>query len=355
MLKTVMRLLLTGIYLVLSTVLVLMGKYASSLVFSFYPTFSRYVLSAIAAVTGVIPIALWELLLLLLLLYFIYSFLRAFTQLHFLSWVTGVAMYVSFGVFLFILLWGLNYYAPPMEERLGLPQKEYSIAELKEATAYYRDMANQTASSVARDENGAMLPGDFGLLAERAGAGFETLAKTMDCFDGSTVRVKPLLSSTLMAASGTTGIFIPFTAESSVSKLTYTAALPFTMCHEIGHRMAFAREDEANFAGFLACSVSDYDEFRYSGYYMAFRYCYNALYKVDPNAAGEIWRGVSASLAADCNSSAKHYEEVRSEAVSAVTDKVYDNYLKTFDVESGVQSYGEVADLLITWYFEEIQ
>lgn len=355
MVKSAMRLLLTGIFLVLSTVLILLGKYASALVFAFYPTFSRYALSGIAAITGLIPIALWELIVVLLVLYFIYSFLRAFAQLHFLRWLTGVTLFASLGVFLFILLWGLNYYAPPMAERLDLPQKEYSIAELKEATAYYRDMANQTAASVERDESGAMLPGDFSLLAERAGEGFETLSETMDCFDGSTVRVKPLLSSSLMAASGTTGIFIPFTAESSVSELTYTAALPFTMCHEIGHRMAFAREDEANFAGFLACSVSEYSEFRYSGYYMAFRYCYNALYKVDPNAASEIWSGVSAALAADCSTSAKHYEEVRSEAVSAITDKVYDSYLKTFDVESGVQSYGEVADLLITWYFEEIQ
>lgn len=355
MVKSVMRLLLAGIFLTISTVLILLGKYASALIFSFYPAFSRYALSAIAAVTGLIPIALWELLLLLLLLYFVYSFLRAFTQLHFFQWVTGVAMYASLAMLVFLALWGLNYYAPPMAERLDLPQKEYSVAELKEATAYYRDMANQTASAVERDETGAMLPGDFTLLSEQAGEGFVTLSKQMDGFDGSTVRVKPLFSSSLLAASGTTGIFIPFTAESSVSELTYSAALPFTMCHEIGHRMAFAREDEANFAGFLACSVSEYAEFQYSGYYMAFRYCYNALYSVDPKAASEIWSGVSAALAADCQTSAKHYEEVRSDKVSAITDKVYDGYLKTFDVESGVQSYGEVADLLITWYYEEIR
>ena len=31
---------------------------------------------------------------------------------------------------------------------------------------------------------------------------------------------------------------------------------------------------------------------------------------------------------------------------------VYDTYLKSFSVEEGVQSYGEVADLLLIWYFE---
>ena len=33
--------------------------------------------------------------------------------------------------------------------------------------------------------------------------------------------------------------------------------------------------------------------------------------------------------------------------------KVNDAYLKAFDEESGVQSYGEVADLLIAWYLQK--
>ena len=32
-------------------------------------------------------------------------------------------------------------------------------------------------------------------------------------------------------------------------------------------------------------------------------------------------------------------------------DTVNDTYLKAFSQSSGVQSYGEVADLLIAWYF----
>ena len=192
---------------------------------------------------------------------------------------------------------------------------------------------------------------DFDTLAEQAGEGFETLAKTYDCFDGSTVRVKKLLSSPLMGKIGMTGGFICLTGESCVSTTTHAASMPFTMCHEIGHRMAFAREDEANFAGFLACAASERPEFRYSGYYAAFRYCYNALYNADPQAASEVWAGVSAGVAADWSASVKHYEAIRNETAAEVTDNVYDTYLKSFSVESGVQSYGEVTDLLLDWYF----
>ena len=34
-------------------------------------------------------------------------------------------------------------------------------------------------------------------------------------------------------------------------------------------------------------------------------------------------------------------------------DKVYDGYLKSFSVESGVQSYGEVTDLLLNWFYSD--
>lgn len=158
-----------------------------------------------------------------------------------------------------------------------------------------------------------------------------------------------------MGATGTTGIFIAFTGESSVSSTTFTTSLPFTMCHEIGHRMAFAREDEANFAAFLACSVSDRADFRYSGYYLAFVYCYNALYRVDRDAANEVWQTTSPEIQADAAASRAHYQTVENDKVSEATGKVYDTYLKAFDVKSGRQSYGEVVDLLTGWYYSEVK
>ena len=175
----------------------------------------------------------------------------------------------------------------------------------------------------------------------------------MDCFDGSTALVKTLLSSKWFGKTGTTGIFIAFTGESSISSTTFTASVPFTMCHEIGHRMAFARENEANFAAFLACEASDYARFTYSGYYTAFLYCYNALRKVDAAAANEVWSGACSELRADCAAANSHYKKVEDQKVSQVTDKIYNSYLQTVGVESGRQSYGEVVDLLTAWYFSQ--
>ena len=123
---------------------------------------------------------------------------------------------------------------------------------------------------------------------------------------------------------------------------------PFTICHELGHSLAVAREDEANYLGFLACRASGSELFRYSGYYSAFIYCYNALYAENPTAARSLWDRCPEELIHDANVHVEHnkqYEGKVQEAAQAVNDA----YLKTFD-EAGVKSYGLVVDYLIAEY-----
>ncbi len=354
MAKGLSRIMLAAFFVMLTLILILLGKYANELVFSFYPALSRGILGVLADFFGLFPVAMWELLLLTLVFWGLYTMIRDFAQLKFFSWLSGLAVVLSAGGLIFVFLWGLNYFAPPMHERVKLSGEQYTVKELKAATIYFRDRANQSAYEVQRDEEGRMLPGDLGELAKQAGQGYERLGEKMSCFRGSVAAPKTLLSSPLMGATGTTGIFIAFTGESCISTTTYSASVPFTMCHEIGHRMAFAREDEANFAGFLACLENSEPEFRYSGYYTAFSYCYNALAREDPEGAKEVWRGVGRELAADGAAAAKHYQSLENETLSSASSKVYDSYLKTFEVESGVQSYGEVTDLLLMWYYETI-
>lgn len=354
MTKPIRRLIAAGTLAALTGLLILAATQWTEFFFSLYPAVSRKLLSLLAGLTSVVPVPVWELGLCALVLWAVISLVLALTRGRFLRWITGLVEALCFAAFFFVAVWGLNYFAPPMADRLGLNVEEYTPGELRLAAEYYLQMANETAPLVARGEDGVMLPVDFSQLSRAAGEGYETLAQTMDCFNGSTVRVKKLLSSKWFGKTGTTGIFIAFTGESSVSSTTFTASIPFTMCHEIGHRMAFARENEANFAGFLACSVHTMPEFQYSGYYNAFSYCYNALAKVDRQAAAELWAQLCPELKADYAAAREHYSQVEDEKISETTGKIYDNYLKAFSVESGRQSYGEVVDLLTAWYFETI-
>lgn len=355
MTKTIFRLIASATMAVLTALLLLAANTVPTMFFSVYSDFSRWILGIIAEVTTVVPFAVWELLLVGLVIWFIVSLIQAIAKLHILRWASGLLLTVCVLVFLFVGIWGLNYYAPSMQTYLGLPEKQYTATELKEAASYYLQCANELAPQVERDENGIMVEYDFFALAEQAGEGYEALAERYTCFGGSTARVKTLLSSSLLGAGGTTGIFVCLTGESCVCSTTFSASVPFTMAHELGHRMAFAREDEANFAGFLACTTNERAEFRYSGYLHAFIYCYNALGRVDADGQREVAAQCASFVVSDIRAMREHYNAVENEKVTEVSSTVYDNYLQAFSVESGVQSYGEVTDLLLTWYFERIK
>ena len=71
-LRTIGRLLLSAIFLVLTALLVLAAKYAPALVVSFYPELSRKALGVISSVTRAVPLAVWELLAGLAILWLLY-------------------------------------------------------------------------------------------------------------------------------------------------------------------------------------------------------------------------------------------------------------------------------------------
>ena len=100
--RTIGRLLLSAIFLVLTALLVLAAKYAPALVFSFYPELSRKALGVISSVTRAVPLAVWELLAGLAILWLLYTFVRIFTQHRsFLCWLAGIVLGVCVGLFVF--------------------------------------------------------------------------------------------------------------------------------------------------------------------------------------------------------------------------------------------------------------
>ena len=351
--RTIGRLLLSAIFLVLTVLLVLAAKYAPALVFSFYPELSRKLLSAISSVTRAIPLAVWELLAGLAVLWLLYTFVRIFTQRRsFLCWLAGIVLGVCVGLFLFVALWGLNHFGPTVGEQLGLSVREYTKQELTDATRYYAAQVNALADDVSRDDQGLAQLSSFEGLSKQAGAGYDKLAERYALFTGSHDPVKKLATWRMFSQFGITGIFVCFTGEACVNPDTYEVWLPFTMCHELAHRQTVAAEDGANFCAYLACMENESPEFRYSGAIAAYVYCHNALYQADKTAASEIWQGLKEGVRADIQAANTHYAQYEGKVQDAAT-KVNDTYLKAFSEEAGVQSYGEAADLLIAWFLEK--
>lgn len=345
--RVIGRLILAAVFAALTAALISAATYLPGF-FLFYTPLQQQAVLWLAGVCAPFPFPVWQAGLGILLLIAIYTLVRAFSKKKgFLRWLAGMVCAISAGVLVFTALWGVYHWEKPIAQRLDMQLRPYSAAELEETARYFAARASEYSAQVDRTVDGDMRV-DFDAMGETAGRAFKPLAEQNSLFAGSDAPVKTLLLDDAFRYMGITGIYVPFTGEASVSKGTYAAAVPHTMCHEAAHRLGVAPEDEANFCAFLACHASDDTAFRYSGFYSAFITCYNALYKVDANAATAVWESLDAQVVSDLRRGNEHYDQYEGK-VQEMTEKVNDTYLKAFNEEAGVQSYGQ-ADLYVSWY-----
>ena len=110
-------------------------------------------------------------------------------------------------------------------------------------------------------------------------------------------------------------------------------------------------------AAFLACQANSSVEFRYSAYFMAYRYCYNALASQNSQASKDavqrITSGISDQLYHDMAAYNSFFATNRDDAATDFATKVNDTYIKVNGDAQGVASYGTVCDLLVSWHIQE--
>ena len=349
MLKPIRNLISAGILAVLTALAVGMARFLPVFWFSFYTDFSRKAMRIIGAVTGWIPFCLWQVLAVLLVLSIPVGLAAAIKQKRILGWLTGLVETAVLLVFLFVGLWGLNHYAPTIGEQTGLEVQKSSVEELENAARWYAEQASAWSVRVDRDENDNVVLPDYGTLEDMAVACYDRLGERNERFADPVQAVKPLIASKAFSYTGTTGVFLCLTGEASVNTDTFPLNIPFTMCHELGHSLAVAAEDQANYCAYLACTASEDALMRYSGFYNAFLYCVSALRREDKDAAARVWELCSEQLVRDASANAAHNKQYEGKVQNTV-QAVNDGYLKAFSHPSGVKSYGLVVDYLIAEY-----
>ena len=353
--------LVAGIIAGFTWVLQQFGSRYSTLVDMVYPYVVRTMEDFLAGWSGQVDFLLWQFLAVVLGVIVLASLVVVVaTRRSLIGWGGWMLSIAAAVYMLHTLMWGLNYYAGPLSDDLRLEVAQYTLSELKEATEYYRDKANILSEQVKRDGSGVAQLADFDTLAERAGEGFEvlTLEHSYPVFAGCKLPVKKLGWADMYSSMGITGVTFGITGEAAVNPQIPDVALPFTMCHEMAHRMCIANERDANFAAFLACSVHPDVEFEYSAYFMAYRYCFNALSTIRTQdgvlAAKEIKEGVGQKLQTDLNNYSSFFSQKRNDAAASFADTANDTYLRSSGESAGTASYGQVCDLLVNWHIQQV-
>ena len=345
----------------LAWVLTQFGERFTTLVDMIYPYVIRTMQGFLATWSGTVDMLIWQVLAVALGVVALGGLVVVIVmKWNPISWGGWVLAAVSLVWLLHTAMFGLNYYAGPLADDIRLDVGRYSVSELAEATEYYRDKANELAAQVDRDSEGNVDFSEFHVLAKQAGDGFHTLTYdySYPIFAGSTEPVKQLGWADMYTSMGITGFTCGITGEAAVNPQIPDVTLPFTMCHEMAHRMCIASEKDANFAAFLACSVHEDVQFRYSAYYMAYRYCYSALATAQSTnaaaAAVRIDSEVSDLLRRDLQYYDAFFNTKKDEKATKVADTVNDTYLKSSGESAGIASYGQVADLLVNWHIQQV-
>ena len=266
-----------------------------------------------------------------------------------LSWVSTAVLTSASLLFLFFGLWGLNYFTPPLTASPIAETNEQSVELLYQTAVWLRDEMNVLAELTPRDENGVCDAGGFVVLAPRAALGYNALAEKSELYIRDPAPPKRMAFPTLLARLGISGIYVPFTGEAIVDTDALDAHLPFTICHELAHRMGRGPEEEANYYAFLACVAHPDPVYRYSGYHLAYIYCANALSGINSELSDKLWAEVSSPVLADLQAQREHVQKFEG-PLQSVGEAANDRYLQSMGQEQGVKSYGMVVDLLIHEY-----
>jgi hypothetical protein len=247
----------------------------------------------------------------------------------------------------FLLLWGLNYQREPFAASAGLLVRPSSFDELTTACGAFVDAANAARDGLPEDAAGVMhLADGIRPTLARTEAGFQAAAERYPFLDGCGAPPKPIFASVAFSWLGITGIYSPFTGEPNVNVNVPDPDLPFCASHEVAHQRGFAREDEANYVGYLACRLHPDPAFRYSGLLSASMFTMNALApldhaaweRLDARRSGGVRRDIGCLVA---------WAEAYKGPVERVSRRVNDAYLRSQGQDQGVRSYGRVVDLLL--------
>ena len=187
------------------------------------------------------------------------------------------------------------------------------------------------------------------VLFSRSIENYQKLGKIYPFLQYQPRSVKTSIFGVLGNYMGYTGYYNPFTAEAQINDAVPGFLQPFVSSHEIAHQLGYARENEANFVGFLAARSSSDTAFLYSAYFDMFLYANSALYSMDSTAARHNLKMLYPSVQRDI-AALRAYRIKYENPLDKLISIFYDRYLRMNQQPDGQKTYSKVVLWLLAYY-----
>lgn len=294
-----------------------------------------------------IPFSVGDVLYVLLGCYLVFIFIKIWGKSQRNFYLKRLLISLNIGYLVYQLSWGMLYFQPPIIRLL--PTDEPTINEAKSLAIKYLHRCKTTRQQAPENHDGVFMITDFNALEQEI-LNLQTSIPSPILHGKNPEKIsnfKPSLFGNIMNFSGILGYYNPFTTEAQYNAHLPHTYIPFTLSHESAHQLGYAREQEANFIGYLIGKDSKNISLKYSTEYFVLKSLIRYLAAHDEAFVKNILENYSPKMKRDAQ-----YEKLFFQKHQGVLDDFFaftnDLFLKSNQQEGSV-TYSYFVDLLIRY------
>ncbi len=325
--------------------------FSISLLFRSYPvvtekfysvTIYPEIASILSEVSVLLPFSLGDLFYIGLFTAFVIGItLLIFRKIALKSFVIRLLQVLAWIYIAFYWLWGFNYFRLDAHARLDLKQNSASTDVFIKT---FNEIVNQTNKSytpnskLSNDEYIYELDSTFHMLQNKLDIQYPCGVR----------RVKHITFSNFFAKATILGYYGPFFNEVHVNRYLSVWDKPVVIAHEMSHQFGITSEAEANFYAWIVCTNSKDEFVRYCGWLYVLNYFIKQSYNLAER--DEILQKIKTDVISDLKSRRKYWMSLRNETIDNAARNVNNVYLKSNNVERGINDYNAVVQLVVDVY-----
>lgn len=263
-------------------------------------------------------------------------------------------LFIFLNIFYFVYqsVWGMLYFQKPLAEKLH--EHTLRSEELKILAEIYLEKCRETRKQVNENEQGVFI-----IINERdlkKDLLFQE-TKIPSYFNSrnsvGVLSLKPSIFDSVMSYTGILGYYNPFTAEAQYNAELPSTYLPFTLAHESAHQLGYAREEEANFIGYLIGKNASNRDLRYSTEYFVLKSLLRSLKEDDSAFVEKLIMSFSPEMQRD-RLAEKEFADKHDGLLNVIFGISNDLFLKS-NQQDGAVSYSYFVDLLLRYERDEVE
>jgi hypothetical protein len=245
-----------------------------------------------------IPFSIGDVLYILLGAFLVYLIISCFKTKTRNSSILKILVLANIIYFTYQIFWGMLYFQKPIISKL--PETEITLEKRKSLALKYLEKCKQTRMLVKENQQGIFVVSDISNIQSEILNRQTKLPAFISSKNSDQINsFKPSLFDDFMSFTGILGYYNPFTAEAQFNAKLPSSYLPFTLAHESSHQLGYAREQEANFIGYLIGVNSGNIELRYSTEYFTLKSLLNSIVYEDEKFVETVLKDYSLGMKRD--------------------------------------------------------